>query len=156
MKIKFCQILFIILFLQIISCNKEILGPNQNQIIGIWKWAFTVPEIHNSDDDRLTPENTGIQELLVYNSDSTWLQYQNDQLTDSGTYTTGHGSYAQWEGGYTYEYDSIVYYKNGILSNKPIDFYDILADTLVFCICVKGQIINDPIPGGLKLYIKQH
>ena len=83
-----------------------------------------------SETNPATPENTGIEELLVFNADFTWYKTQNNVLIDSVDYLLGSGNYTSPAGDYSLTYDSIGYYQNSI--HVKTDYYEIRNDTLVF------------------------
>jgi hypothetical protein len=97
----------------------------------------------------LTPQNSGITEIIKFNSDNTWIKIQNNVRTDSGTYSTGHGSYLPYVGAYNFIYDSVVYYRNGLSEKGKQDYYKIYNDTLQFCGGFAGLM-----GAGSKFYIK--
>ncbi|MFA6336005.1 MAG: hypothetical protein WCX48_10745, partial [Bacteroidales bacterium] len=63
-----------------------------DSIVGKWRWINTWRVIPPSDTNPETPTNTGIEELLVFNTDFTWYKTQNNTLVDSGSYSLGSGS----------------------------------------------------------------
>src|SRR5450759_2567367 len=128
-KIPFVLLLVIQL---VFGCNKDQVTSPTKDITGQWKWIFTYKVYPLSDSNPLTPQNTGIQELIVFNANHTWYKTQNSIKTDSGTYLLGHGSYTPYTGAHTFIYDSISYYQNGIHIVGWQDYYDIFNDTLEF------------------------
>ena len=126
------------LFIILNSCEKL---PENNkgndipkEIIGQWLWLFSYKPLPPSDTNPLTPENTGINEILKFNENKTWLLIQNNVNIDSGTFSAGHGFYSA----YSYRYDSIAYYEYGSKDYISTDFYKTYNDTLVFCNCFAG------------------
>jgi hypothetical protein len=103
-----------------------------------------------SDSNPKTPQNSGIQEIIRFNSNKTWIKIQNNVPVDSGTYTNGHGSYLPYIGAYNFVYDSIVYFRNGISIKGSQDYYKIFNDTMQFCGGFAGIYGS-----GSKFYIKQ-
>ena len=83
-----------------------------------------------SETNPATPENTGIEKLLVFNADFTWYKTQNSALVDSGSYSLGRDSYTSPAGDYSLTYDSIGYYRNSV--HVKTDYYEMHNDTLVF------------------------
>jgi hypothetical protein len=142
-------VLFLVLF-AINSCKKNpVIEPTQD-ISGKWQWLSSWYDGPMSDSNPKTPQNSGIQELLEFNSNKTWLKIQNNIHIDSGTYSMGHGSYLPYVGAYHFIYDSIVYYRNGISEKGYQDYYKIFNDTLQFSPWFAG------LYGGIaKFYIKQ-
>ena len=132
------------------SCKKDpVIEPTQD-ITGQWEWISSWYDGPMSDSNPKTPQNTGIQEMIQFNSNYTWLKIQNNIHIDSGTYSTGHGSYLPYIGAYHFIYDSIVYYRNGISEKGKQDYYKIVNDTLQFSPGFAG------IYGGIaRFYIKQ-
>lgn len=107
MKTKAFIILMIVLALTMpFSCKKDSINP-ANDITGQWKWLSYYFVYVPSDTNPLTPENTGIQEILMFNANHTWFKTQNNIKTDSGTYSIGRGSYTPYAGAHTFIYDSI-------------------------------------------------
>jgi hypothetical protein len=153
------SILPFLIILMIISCSKNPVEPNiviPKDITGKWKWIFTYTEDPECDTCRLTPQNTGIQEILVFNTNHTWFKTQNNIKTDSGTFSLGHGSHTPYTGAWTFVYDSICYYKNGIHYNGEQDYYNIFHDTLEFSPGYAGRFISYTLPyNGGKFWIKQ-
>ena len=74
------------------SCDKDPDPVYSNTIVGKWKWVSTYKVIPPSATNPETPQNTGIQELLVFDANKTWYKTQNTALVDSGTYSLGHGN----------------------------------------------------------------
>ncbi len=136
MKGKNILLLFPLLFM-ILSCKKDSLNPAKD-ITGEWFWIFT-QAVYPSDP--LTPENTGVQERLIFSSDKTWIKTENGIKTDSGIYSIGHGSYTPYTGAHIYIYDSVVYYRDGIDVNAW-DYYDVFNDTLQFCPGYAGKLAS--------------
>lgn len=130
-----------------IGCNKEVtsLSPVPS---GSWNWISTWADVPESATNPVTPQNSGIQENLVINSNFYWKRTQNDSPSDSGTFSLGHGSYTPYKGAFIWIYDSINYFHSGTLI--ATDYYKISNDTLTFCGCYRG------IDGDfVKMYIKQ-
>jgi hypothetical protein len=149
-------ILSVILLLSIaFSCKKE---PNTifpKDIAGQWKWIKTYKVYLLSDSNPQTPQNTGNQELIEFNTNHTWFTTKNNIKTDSGTFSLGHGSYTPYPGAGTSIFDSIAYYRNGIKLNMG-DYYDIYNDTLNFCPGYGGRFTSYTLPqNGSKFWIRQ-
>jgi hypothetical protein len=101
-----------------------------------------------------TPENTGIQESLILNSDYSYVHTMygytiEDLPVARGTFSIGHGSYTPYRGAYTYTYDSIVYYPNSVFSQRFVDYFKVSNDTMVFSSGFRGVS-----GGGSRTYIK--
>ena len=138
-----------ILLLNIIvcsSCRKSNSSATAASIAGKWKWVDTYFDYPLSDSNPLTPAYTGIPELLIFNTDATWKKIQNNKTVDSGTYSTGYGSY--YDGWKTYTYDSVKYIKS--IAGAGRDYYKLTNDTLQFCGVFAGLIGSSS-----KLYIRQ-
>jgi hypothetical protein len=140
------------------SCEKEKATESAKDISGQWKWIFSWIDAPLSDSNPRTPQNTGFQEIMKYNTDHTWLKIQNSIHVDSGTFSTGHGSWSPTKE-VTYVYDSIVYYKNGDQVKDMPNFYDLYGnDTLVFSGMFRGLyakgVKGDPTEGASKFYIR--
>ena len=146
------MVLIVLLTLITFSCKKDTINNPTQDITGQWQWIFSYTVQLNP----LTPQNTGIQEVIKFNSNNTWLKIQNNVDIDSGTFTKGHGSYIPYLGAHTFIYDSIVYYRNGISEKGTQDYYKIFNDTLEFCAGFAGYSTkSDPIAGASEFYIKQ-
>jgi hypothetical protein len=140
------------------SCEKEKVPESTKDISGQWRWIYSWIDSPLSDSNPRTPQNTGIQEIMNYNTDHTWLKIQNSIHVDSGTFATGHGSWSPTKE-VTYVYDSIVYYKNGDQVKDMPNFYNIYGnDTLVFSGIFRGLYAKsakgDPTEGASKFYIR--
>ena len=150
MKLKI--IITFILFL-FFSCKKD--NPDITaDISGQWEWIKTLT-VYPSDP--VTPENSGIHESLVFNTNHEWRWTVNAIKIDSGTYSTGHGSFTPYIGAYVYIYDSVLYNRT-IIRTKAWDYYIIFNDTLQFCPGFAGMFaslnsFNFPIGfNGSKLW----
>ena len=118
MKIKFIILTLTILTTGITGCNETKIEEEDiyysDSLIGEWDWIRTMKMIPPSENNPLTPKNTGITEAIIFNTDSTWEKIKNNVIIDFGEkFTTGHGVYEYYEGN-TVEYDSILFIKNGI------------------------------------------
>jgi hypothetical protein len=89
----------------------------------------------------VTPENTGVHEILIFNPYHTWLKTENGIKVDSGTYSLGHGSHTPYIGADVYIYDSVLYYSLGSELNTW-DYYNIFNDTLQFCPGFAGKFAS--------------
>lgn len=153
MKLKITII--ITLFLAI-SCNKDN-DVQTADISGQWEWIKT-RSVYPSDP--VTPENSGIYESLILNKDHEWWWIKNGLKIDSGTYMTGHGSFARYLGAQAFIYDSVLYHRT-ISSTTAWDYYIILNDTLQFCPGFAGKFaslnsFNFPIGfNGAKFWIRK-
>jgi hypothetical protein len=147
-------LVLILVIFSLTSCKKDNVSKEvviaAQDITGEWQWLSSWYLIPLSDSNPKTPENSGIQEVLKFNSDKTWLKIQNYLHVDSGTYSTGHGSYLPYIGARNFVYDSIVYYRNGISEKGTQDYYKIFNDTLQFSSGFAGIC-----GGGSKIYTKQ-
>ena len=142
--------LLMILLCNIISCSckQTVSNTTPASIAGKWKWVETYFDYAPSDSNPLTPAYNGIQEFIYYNTDATWKKIQNNKTVDSGTYSTGHGSYLPYAGAYDYIYDSVKYYHS--ITGANWDYYTITNDTLLFSGGFAGIIGS-----GSKIYIRQ-
>jgi hypothetical protein len=137
------------------SCKKEPVTICPKDLTGQWQWIMTYKVYVLSDSNPMTPQNTGIHEILVFNDNHTWFKTQNNIKTDSGIYSLGHGSYTPYIGAYNFIYDSIAYYQN---DNKVVngDYYDIFNDTLEICPYYGGRFASYTLPhNGSKFWIRQ-
>ena len=151
--------LFIIIVIETIcliicgSCKKSNTANNTN-IIGTWKWVDTYYDYPLNDSNPLNPANSGIQETLIFNSDLTWKKIQNNVIVDSGTYSTGHGTYLPYPTAKEITYDSVRYYKTGQQLNI-YDFYEIINDTLSFDSALAGSFSFYLGSNGYKQWVRQ-
>ena len=155
MKIRASIILVMILLLGLlISCKKVQINPAKD-ITGHWQWLSYYKVYLLSDSNPITPQNSGIQEILVFNANQTWYKTQNNIKIDSGTFSIGHGSHSPYPGARTSIYDSIAYYVNGVKKNSWQDYYEIFNDTLQICPGFADRFISYSIPySGSKFYKK--
>lgn len=144
----------IILLITASSCIKKTELNPAKDITGQWEWAYTINL--TSFSDTLTPQNTGIEEVLVFNSNNSWYKKHNDIKTDSGTFSVGHGSYSPFGTTEKYIYDSIVYFINEIPLENGWDYYAIYADTLKFSPAFAGKESSYTLPlNGSKVWTKK-
>lgn len=148
MKIK--QILFFSTFLIITSCEKDLIKPEIN-IVGQWNWVKSSFLYINP----LTPDNSGIKEVVIFNSDFTWSKTQNDIMIDSGRFSIGQGQYKPVNDFPPIIYDSIAYYKNGQVLNGMQDYFKIFNDTLMFCDGFAGFRKETVYPNLIAKYFKR-
>jgi len=119
------------------SCKKDEIQNPPAELIGNWEWRYTHMGWEPGPMNPLTPENTGNTEMMVFEQNFSWKSFVNGIPTDSGTFRIGHGSYSPSE--YTtYTYDSIQYYRNGMMVKGLVDYYKIQNDTLIFSLCFRG------------------
>jgi hypothetical protein len=132
--ISITLITFIIL-LASYSCIKDSTDLPKN-ITGEWYW---IKSIAIYPYETLTPETTGVYEILKFTSDQKWIKLINTVKVDSGQYSIGHGNYLPYQGVNNYIYDSVVFNKQ---SSDQIywDYYDVHGDTLQFCPGYAGKL----------------
>ena len=123
----------LIMLLVIGSCTKEKQSPPP-ELIGYWQWEITHQGLPIYD---LTPENTGIEKIILLTEDFGWKKFENDSIVGSGTFSIGHGTYSP-SVYKTWIYDSIVFHNPGKTIPTNWDYYEIEADTLTFCCCFRG------------------
>ena len=131
MKPVYCSI--VVLFLYILinsSCTKSSSSVIQANLVGKWKWVSTYHDYPQGPTNPSTPANSGIQEYVIFNADASWKKIQNNITVDSGTCTTGHGSYQPYPTATKYVYDSVWY--NNSIQGATWDYYRISNDTLTF------------------------
>jgi len=145
MKKLLLALLFVVFV--IAGCKKEVTTIS-TVLAGNWNWVSTWRDSPKSVTNPITPQNSGVQENLVINSNFHWKLIQNGSPSDSGTYSIGHGSYTPYKEAYIYIYDSINYFHSGTSINT--DYYEISNDTLTFCGCYRGSS-----GASVKMYIKQ-
>jgi hypothetical protein len=146
---------FFVLVLVGFGCKKEAttISPMTS---GSWNWISTWGDIPESTTNPMTPQNSGIQENLLFNSNFHWKRILNGSPSDSGTFSLGHGSYAPYQGAYTYIYDSIILnYQNGRImpesqNLRVTNYYRLTKDTLFFCGCFRGLI-----GAGVTTFVKE-
>ncbi len=119
-------------------------------VTGEWNWIKTYPSGNPASYPfyPLTTVNTGLKETLNFDMNGQFSHTMNDTLIQSGTYTTGHGTYLPYAGAQPYSFDSISYFVNG--SALHVDYYSVLQnDTLVFSASFAGAV-----GGGSKYFAK--
>jgi hypothetical protein len=135
------------------SCKKTEI-PNPGQLAGKWLWVYTWNDGAPGPTNPLTPRIAGHDEQLFLNSDYSWFSSEYGELIDpitiTGSYSIGHGSYTPYKGAFTYNYDSIVLYKNKDYAQNTVEYYKVSNDTLTFSSGFRGFI-----GGGSKVYAKQ-
>jgi len=153
MKLLYNRYLILVFILCFSGCKKEeIIHPRD--ISGHWSWikTYTLPP---TSDSPLTPQNTGIQETLVFLKDHTWYNTIDNAKVDSGMYTIGHGSYTPYPGATVFIYDSIAYFNVEGTRIRIGDYYEIRNDTLQFCPGYAGRFSSYTLPyNGSKFWIK--
>ncbi len=103
-----------------VSCKKENQAGTDPHLVGQWKWkSYQVGAPSNT----LTPQNTGIQENLIFNSDLTWTKTQNGAVVRSGIYQTSITKSNTGESVNTLHYNNA---KNG---SDTTEYYIIQSDT---------------------------
>jgi hypothetical protein len=130
------------------GCKKDENNPAKD-ISGKWRWIKTYSTYPS---EPLTPQNTGIQKLMVFNSNHLFYNLENSIKTDSGTYLIGHGIYTPYPGNRPFIYDSIAYYHNGIKENKG-DYYEISNDTMIISPYFSGKFSSYSIPYSGAIYL---
>lgn len=131
---------FCIITFSFISCTKE-QGATDKQLIGQWKW--TVQHL-GSPVYTTTPQNTGIQETLIFSNDNTWSLLRNNILANSGTFKTASEINSRGE-----KVNKIHYYRNQ--GADSVDYYKIYNDTtLRFSYDFSGSI-----GAGARYYVKR-
>ena len=139
---KHLFIFLIGLLLVISSCTKEKQAPPE--LIGNWQWQISYGYQPIADK---TPENTGVEKLLVLTEDFGWTRFENGISVGTGTFSVGHGE--RIVDTRTRIYDSIVFHKPGEKKITDWEYYEIEADTLTFAGMFAGII-----PGMKTKYIR--
>lgn len=113
------------------SCKKEHSSATfiSNEIVGKWTWIRTDKIAPPGPNNPETPANTGRQESIAFHVDVTWYRWINQQLTGSGTFTLGKGTYQVNPNVQPVLYDSVRYINGTTYST---DYYKISQDTMVF------------------------
>ena len=149
----------IIWFLFFFTCSKPDaikIQPAQD-LSGTWRWISTYLDLPLSDTNPMTPQNSGIEEIIVFKKDLTWYKALNSLTTDSGTYSIGHGSVLRG-GAFLFIYDSIAYFRNGYLvdSFPNFDYYKICGDSLDFNPYYGARFASYMLPhNGRKIWVRQ-
>ncbi len=147
-------ILFILFSaINIFSCKKNNESPYAPQnITGTWKLLKTYCDCPTPP---VFADSIGLVDIVRFSIHKTWNRVQNNVIVDSGTYSTGYGSYTNYSGGTTFKYDSVCYFRNG--DNVGSDYYEILSnDTLVFGAGIAGRFTSYSLPNnGSMWFIKQ-
>ena len=153
MRLLYYRYFIVAILICLSGCKKEeIILPGD--ITGNWTWikTYTLPP---TIDSPLTPQNTGIQETIVFNEDHTWYKTVDNTKADSGMYTLGHGQYNSYPGATVFIYDSIAYFTVEGTRIRIGDYYEIRNDTLQFCPGYAGRYSSYTLPyNGSKLWIK--
>ncbi len=156
-RIKFISmksIYYIIFFIAFITACKKDEGIQPVPVAGTWIWEKTTFALPLSATNPLTPQYTGITELMYFSSNGNWKIIQGATTIDSGTYSLGHGSYLPYVGAFHYTYDSIGFYKGGNFVGW--DSYEIKDNSLVFRTGLSGRFSSYLLPnGGSKYFIRQ-
>jgi hypothetical protein len=140
--------------LLICGCRKLEIKPPAD-ITGQWRWLLTWRVYNPSATNPLTPQNTGNQEVLVFNTDNTWYNTVNGIKTDSGLYSLGRGALAAYPGTKICIYDSIAYYTLDGIRLKTGDYYSIRNDTLIFCPYYAWRYSSYTLPyNGSKYWLR--
>jgi hypothetical protein len=152
---KKLKVAFLLIVILTISCKKvQDMDQSQN-IIGRWEWLSTYKLYILSDSNPLTPQNTGNHEILIFNLNHSWYKTLNGIKTDSGTFSTGHGTKTPYSGAKPYVYDSICYYQNDVQA-IGIDYFKVFNDTLEFAPGFAGKYISYSLPyNSSKFLIKR-
>jgi len=151
--IKKPTILMLCLLLVVCSCRKDQNTTNPTlptTLFSNWKWTGTYYDYPLGRPlNPSTPQNSGIEKSITYTSELSWEKISTTSPTDSGTFTLGHGIYSP-NGLKKYEFDSIQYYRNGVLLKGIVDCFAISNDKLTFSAGLKGMIGS-----GYTIYTKQ-
>jgi len=145
-------ILVLCLLFVVCSCKKDQSTPIPTlptTLFGNWKWMGTYYDYPLGPLNPSTPQNSGVQKSITYTSGLKWKKISTTLPTDSGTFTLGHGIYSP-NGLKKYEFDSIQYYRNGVLLKGTVDCFVISNDTLTLSAGLKGLIGS-----GYTIYTKQ-
>jgi hypothetical protein len=147
-------VLILCSFLIFFSCKKDT-GIQPAPIAGAWVWfKSTDASLPPSSTNPLTPQNSGITELMYFTQNGDWRIVRNGSTIDSGIYSIGYGTYTPYVGATVFSYDSIGFYKKNIFVGW--DSYKIYNDTLKFTPGLSGRFSSYLIPyNGVKYFIKQ-
>lgn len=151
LSVKFRFILFLSL-LTGLCCEKRLdidWVTDPKEIAGKWRWEHTALYDIAAPINPLTPQNTGIEEVIIYNVDRTWSKRQNNILVDTGTYSIGHAN-RRISSFAVLLIDSIQYYQSGQAINGRVDYYYIIEDSMNF-----NPGLGGVGPGDSKWYIKE-
>jgi hypothetical protein len=145
-----CLLLAVVLLLFSFSCRK-----NHDQSVkaaslnGRWHWIFTHKDYPDGPNNPETPQNTGIEEFMLF-TDNSWKRIQNNITVDSATYTTGHNTYLPYPGAGLFVYDSVGFYKNNVFVGW--DSYEVRHDTLIFGAGLSGRFSSYMCPHNEARY----
>ena len=128
--VKYLLITICIISFSFICCTKE-QGARDKQLTGEWKWKV---QYLSSAVYTTTPQNTGIEETLIFSNDNTWSVLRNNVLVNSGTFKTVPEINSRGE-----KVNKIHYYNHQGVDS--VDYYKIYNDTtLRFSIDFSGSI----------------
>src|SRR5215210_3134188 len=126
---RYALITIFILSLTFIACKKD--QTENSSLIGTWRWVKQYSGGGPVYDQ--TPQSTGINEKVFYNSNKTWSLEQNGTKIKSGTFTTSIITNTRNE-----KINKITYHING---RDSIDYFEIIQNnTLRFSNDLTGSV----------------
>lgn len=141
MKSLFLALLGSVALLLMVSCKKEASSFLADEaIIGQWGWSV---QYTGSPLYTLTPQNTGINETLVFYEDRNWIIVQNSVIVKSGTYKTSRVTKSNGE------QVNAIHYNNSNLDTDSTTYYKIYNDSLIF-----SNDFGGTVGSGARIYIK--
>jgi hypothetical protein len=144
-------ICILLLSVSIFSCKKSadptILPQN---ITGNWKLFISYCVCPSPP---VIADSIGLTEIFSYHADLLYKKTQNGLVVDSANYTTGHNTYTPYSGAKTFVYDSIAYFKNGLIVGT--DYYLITHDTLIIGPGIADRFSSYSLPGNGSLWFKK-
>ena len=123
------SILLFITFLSVICfcCKKD---SSQNNLVGQWIWTIQYADnpAYNS-----TPQSTGIQEILIFNTDDSYSLAQNGVIVNTGTYKLSTAKNTSGQSVSSIKYtnlrvtDSVAYYRLANNNDSLFFTYDLIG-----------------------------
>jgi hypothetical protein len=122
------------------ACKKETKPTPDPNLVGNWHW---VSQDRGSLVNRLTPQNTGINETLQIKRDGSWQLIQNTVMIHSGTYATRLETTSVGK-----QVSAIHYYIPNVVTDSTA-FYQVNKDSLVF-----GNYLGGAVTTDARMYVK--
>jgi hypothetical protein len=133
---------FAAMLLIVVGCTKQPVIIIPANITGQWQWTSTLFDLPLGPTNPSTPLNGGTVWSLTFYNDNTWSKRIIGILSDTGTYSLGHGTITS--SGTTYNYDSVAYFHSNTLSPFNVDYYKMYNnDSLVFSTSFIGAVGSD-------------
>lgn len=121
------------------ACKKEQqASATDTAILGQWNWTA---QYYGGPGNTLTPQNTGITEILILNGDNSWSLLQNGSTVNSGSFRTSVVTSSIGER------VNSIYYRTRTGHTDSTGYYSVRNDTLVFSNDFMGTV-----GGGARFY----